>query len=93
MDLLDSLEFLNSLEFQDMVWFGIDWYGFVWFHMVLFGMVLFGFVLFWGLGGMFENVLEFSRMFWKTPKSFMVGGWVVCCNYSVYSGPDLLNLR
>ena len=22
-----------------------------------------------------------------------VGGWVVCCNYSVYSGPDLLNLR
>ena len=37
-------------------------------------------------------------MFWKTPKSFMggggwVGGWVVCCNYSVYSGPDLLNLR
>ena len=41
MDFLDSPEFLNSLEFQDMVWFGIDWYGFVWFHMVLFGMVLF----------------------------------------------------
>ena len=26
---------------------------------------------------MFCNVLEYSRMFLKTPKSFMVGGWVV----------------
>ena len=45
---------------------------------------------------MFGNVLECSRMFWETPKSFM-GGWVVVVvvysNYSVYSGPDLLNLR
>ena len=44
--------------------------------------------------GMFGNVLEYSRMFRETPKSFIVGGWVVvCCNYSVYSGPDFLNLR
>ena len=69
MDLLDSLEFLNSLEFQDMVWFGIDWYGFVWFHIVLFGMVLFC-LLWFGMvrfgregGGMLENVLECSRVF------------------------------
>ena len=63
-----------------MVWFGLVWYGLVWFGMG---------------GGMFRYVLECSRMFWETPKSFMVvggGGWYIC-NYSVYSGPDLLNLR
>ena len=29
---------------------------------------------------MFGNVIEYSRMFWESPKSFMVvggGGWVV----------------
>ena len=56
MDLLDSLEFLNSLEFQDMVWFGIDWYGFVWFHIVLFGMVLF--CLFWFTPLLVKKILK-----------------------------------
>ena len=42
-----------------MVWFGFVWYCLVWFGRK---------------GCMFENVLECSGMFWKTPKSFMVGG-------------------
>ena len=77
-----------------MVWYRLVWFCLVSYGFVLFGMVLFGMVCL----RIFQNVLECSRMFWKTPKSFMgggwwVGGWVVCCNYSVYSGPDLLNLR
>ena len=44
---------------------GLVWYGLVWFGRG---------------GGMFGNVLEFSRIFWETPKSFMGGLVVVCCN-------------
>ena len=59
------------------------WYGLVWFGMDCYGKV-------WlGGGFVFGNVLECSRMFWETLKSFMVvggGGWYIC-NYSVYSGP------
>ena len=40
-------------------------------QLVWFGMVQFGWQ---GGGGMFGNVLEQSRMFWETQKSFMVGG-------------------
>ena len=66
-----------------LVWFGTVWYGLVWFSMVWYKEG----------GYMFLNVLEYSRTFWMTPKSFMVvGGWYIC-NYIVYSGPDLLNLR
>ena len=37
------------------------------------------------VGGGGGDVSECSRMFWETPKSFM-GGWVVvCCNSSFYS--------
>ena len=87
MDLLDSLEFLNSLEFQDMVWFGIDWYGFVWFHMVLFGMVLFSlwFGLVWYgmvcLGLVWFGMVWFGRegMFENVleDSNKFHGGWVV----------------
>ena len=41
-----------------MVWFGLVWYGL--------GQG--------GEGGMFGNVLVYSRMFQETPKSFMVVG-------------------
>ena len=78
-----------------LIWFGMIWKGLVWFDMVWFGLIWFGMVWFdRGGRGMFGNVLEYSRTFLETPKSFM-GGWVVvvCCNYRVYSGPDLLNLR
>ena len=44
-----------------MVWFG----GMVWFGMVGFGREG---------GGMFGNVLEYSRMFQENPKSSMVVG-------------------
>ena len=43
-----------------------------WFGMVWFGR---------GRGGMFRNVLEYSRMFWKTPKGFLLV--VVQSNYRV----------
>ena len=66
-----------------LVWFGTVWYGLVWFSMVWYKEG----------GYMFLNVLEYSRTFWMTPKSFMVVGGCYICNYIVYSGPDLLNLR
>ena len=44
-----------------MFWYGLLWFGTVWFGIVLFGK----------RGGV---CVECSRMFWKTPKSFMVGG-------------------
>ena len=75
-----------------MIWKGLVWFDMVWFGLIWFGMVWFD----RGGRGMFGNVLEYSRTFLETPKSFM-GGWVVVVvvysNYSVYSGPDLLNLR
>ena len=43
--------------------------------------------------GMFGNVLEYSRMFRETPKSFMVGGGGVYLQLQSHSGPDFLNLR
>ena len=39
--------------------------------MVWNGLIGFGFL---GGGGMFGNVLEYSRMSWETPKSFLGGG-------------------
>ena len=52
-----------------------------------YGMVRFGMVWFVRVsGGMFGNVLEYSRMFRATQKSFIGGGlWLVHSNYSVYS--------
>ena len=47
LEIFDSAEFLNSLEFLDRVWYGLVWFGLVWFFR----------------GGMFGNVLEYSRMF------------------------------
>ena len=66
----------------------------VWFVMVWISMVCWYGLAVWFGGMVWFNMVWFcSRMFWETPKSFM-GGWVVvCCKYSVYSGPDLLNLR
>ena len=45
-----------------------------------------------GVGDMIGNVLEYSRMFGRLQK---VSWWwvVVQSIYSVYTGPDLLNLR
>ena len=40
------------------------WYDLEWFVMDCYGLLWFGKVL----------VLEYSRMFWETPKSFMVVG-------------------
>ena len=74
-----------------MVWYVLAWVGMVLYALVWFGMNFMGwYCLVWfGVGGkvMFGNVLEYSRMFWESPKRFMGGGW-----YS-YSGPDFLNLR
>ena len=44
-----------------MVWYGLEWFDRVWFFKV---------------GGMFGNVLEYSRMSWETPKSFLGGGGI-----------------
>ena len=84
-EFLNSLVFLDKV-FYGLVCYGMDWYGSIWFGMIWYGLIWFGMVWFgwFGLvwfgiwfgmgGGMLGNVLECSRMFWETPKSFMVGG-------------------
>ena len=64
-----------------MVWYGLVWFGMVWFGMVWYGfgmgLVWFGMVWFGRErgGGMFRNVLEYSRMFQRdiVPNSLFFG--------------------
>ena len=93
-----------EMRLRCLVWFGIVWYGLVWFAIFCYGLLCFGMVcygLVWfdkgmGRGGgvcfeMFKYIPESSVRLQKV--SWWVVVMVVCCNYSVYSGPDLLNLR
>ena len=74
-NLLVSVQSVQSLVWFGLLWYnGMVWYGLVWFGLVVrFGLVWYGLVWWWG-GGMFWNVLEYSRKFQESPKSFMVGG-------------------
>ena len=78
-----------------MVWYGLLFFAMVCYALVWFAMVWYGLIRGWGEGGvcfeMFKYIPESSVRLQKV--SWWVVVMVVCCNYSVYSGPDLLNLR